>query len=122
MANPFAKLLRRFRAAGPITSPPVPTRQEAEGADVVTISATAVRSVVRVRGSITELIVRPRNGTPWLEAELDDGSGTIQLAWIGRRAIPGLAVGSTVVAEGRIGLTETGARRIFNPRYALIAT
>jgi RecG-like helicase len=86
--------------------------------------ATAVtecqnRKQVTVVGTVRSLTLRPRAGTPTLEVELYDGSGTVTLIWLGRREIAGIAPGRQLRAIGRI--TSAGGRRvIFNPRYELL--
>jgi hypothetical protein len=77
------------------------------------------RQQVTVLGTVRSLTLRPRAGTPSLEVELYDGSGTVTLVWLGRREIAGVAPGRQVRATGRI--TSNGTRRlIFNPRYELV--
>jgi hypothetical protein len=77
------------------------------------------RSQVTVLGTVRSLTLRPRAGTPTLEVELYDGSGTVTLIWLGRREIAGIAPGRQLRATGRI--TSDGPRRvIFNPRYELV--
>jgi hypothetical protein len=77
------------------------------------------RSLVTVLGSVRSLTLRPRAGTPTLEVELYDGSGTVTLVWLGRREIAGIEPGRQLRATGRI--TSDGTRRvIFNPRYELV--
>jgi hypothetical protein len=77
------------------------------------------RSLVTVLGTVRSLTLRPRAGTPSLEVELYDGSGTVTLIWLGRREIAGIAPGKQLRATGR--MTSDGSRRvIFNPRYELV--
>ena len=78
------------------------------------------RQMARLRGTITELTVKPREGMPWLEAELSDGSGSITLIWMGRREIPGVIAGRQMVVSGRVSCVD-GNRSLYNPRYDLIA-
>lgn len=78
------------------------------------------RSRVEIRGTIASLSVQPVDGTKWLEAELNDGSGSVTLIWMGRRSVPGIQAGSVLRVEGLISCS--GKRRvIFNPRYQLLA-
>lgn len=84
------------------------------------VGDAADRERVRLRGFITVLTTGPRGSTPWLEAELSDGSGTISLIWMGRREIPGVSAGRELLVEGRVSYVD-GARRIYNPHYELIA-
>ncbi len=92
----------------------------ASGANAV--ANAQVRDRVVLQGAINSITIGPRDGSPMrLEAELDDGTGSVALVWMGRRSIPGLAVGRRVIVRGT--LTIYGGRRvIFNPRYELLAT
>ena len=73
---------------------------------------------VRVCGTIRSLAVRPQSTSPALEAELFDGSGHLTVVWIGRRVIPGIEVGRTLIVEGRLTCPD-GQLRVFNPEYRL---
>lgn len=86
--------------------------------------ATAVndcqnRQQVVVMGTVRSLTLRPRAGTPTLEVDLYDGSGTVTLVWLGRRELAGIMPGRRMRATGRI-TTSGGRRVIFNPRYELL--
>ena len=78
------------------------------------------RQAARLRGTITVLTMKPRQGMPWLEAEFNDGSGAITLIWMGRREIPGVTAGRELIVSGRISYVD-GRRRLFNPYYELVA-
>jgi RecG-like helicase len=93
-------------------------RQAAEDGST-TVARCQERQLVTVLGRVRSLTLRPRAGTPSLEVDLYDGSGTVTLVWLGRREIAGMSPGAQVRATGRI--TSTGNRRvIFNPRYELV--
>jgi len=87
--------------------------------DVITIASSPDRQVVRLRGTLRTVTLRPRGGVPALEAELFDGSGVITLIWLGRRRIAGIKPGTSLQVQGRIG-DHDGVRAMFNPRYELI--
>ena len=53
--------------------------------------------------------------------ELYDGSGTITVVWLGRRAIPGIDPGRTMVVCGRL-TCNTENPTIYNPKYELKPT
>jgi hypothetical protein len=84
------------------------------------VSACVDRTPVTVFGTIRSLTIRPRAGTPALEAELFDGADVVTLVWLGRRTIAGVDPGRQIRASGRI-TTGEGRRLIYNPRYELIA-
>ena len=77
------------------------------------------RTMVRLRGTLRTVTLRPRGGVPALEAELDDGSGVLTVVWLGRRRIAGIGPGVSLTVEGRIGVHD-GVRTIYNPRYELL--
>ena len=83
------------------------------------VSDCVDRTPVTVFGTIRSLTIRPRAGTPALEAELFDGSAVVTLVWLGRRTIPGIDPGRQLRATGRI-TTGEGRRLIYNPRYELM--
>jgi hypothetical protein len=92
-------------------------QSEADGATIV--ARCPARGLVTVLGRVRSLTLRPRAGTPSLEVDLYDGSGTVTLVWLGRREIAGMTPGVQIRATGRI--TSDGTRRvIFNPRYELV--
>jgi hypothetical protein len=55
---------------------------------------------------------------PALEAELFDGSGALDLVWLGRRTIDGVEPGRRIRVEGMVCDVD-GRRTMFNPRYEL---
>ncbi len=55
--------------------------------------------------------------SPRTDVELDDGTGTIVLRFVGRRQVPGFAPKVDVVAQGTPGL-ERGTLVILNPLYS----
>lgn len=83
-----------------------------------TIAQCHDRQQATLRGRISVLTLRPRSGTPWLEAEFSDGSGTVTLIWMGRREIPGMVAGRELVVTGRVSWVD-GRRRMYNPYYEL---
>lgn len=73
---------------------------------------------VTVRGMVRSVTLRPRSTVPALEIELYDGSGSVIVVWLGRRRIPGIEPGRTMIVQGRLtGSTSNPA--IYNPRYEL---
>ncbi len=47
-----------------------------------------------------------------------DGTDPVTLVWIGRRRIPGIEPGKTLMVRGRVG-DRDGQKVIFNPYYEL---
>ena len=80
------------------------------------------RQEVTVAGEITFLRIVPRpDGSPWLEATVADGTGSLVVMWTGRRSIAGIRGGQRIVVTGRGAPTGPGGRLlIYNPRYELL--
>ena len=93
-------------------------RKDTRKAGLVSISDAPDRQHVIVQGTLKTVTLRPRGGVPALEAELYDGTGSINLIWLGRRRIGGVSPGRGIRVEGRIGVQD-GVRLIYNPRYFL---
>jgi hypothetical protein len=83
------------------------------------ISDCATGTTVRVAGTLRTVTLRPRGGVPALEAELYDGSGIVELVWLGRRRIAGVEPGVQLIARGRLTMFD-GKQTIFNPLYDLL--
>lgn len=71
-------------------------------------------------GIVRSLVLRPQSGTPTLEVELYDGSGALDLVWLGRRTIAGIEPGSRMRVSGLVTI-QNGRPVMFNPRYELKA-
>jgi hypothetical protein len=89
--------------------------------DVTPIDAVRPREEVAVVGEITSLRIVPHEGSPWLEATISDGTGSIIVMWTGRRRIAGVAPGKRLVVSGRgAPYGKQGRVRLLNPRYELL--
>lgn len=104
---------------GDVHSRELQSMAQKAGAD--SIGSCADRQMVHLRGTITSVTLAPRKGAPWLQVVMDDGSGTVTLVWMGRHAIPGVSAGAQIGVEGRISCVD-GERRVYNPKYQLIAS
>ena len=80
------------------------------------------RQEVTVVGEITHVRIVPRpDGSPWLEATLRDGTGSLVVMWTGRTHIAGVAAGRRLTITGRgAPKGKNGRLVIINPRYQLI--
>lgn len=94
-------------------------RMAYEAEDVHSIAEAPDREMVRLRGVLRTVTLRPRGGVPALEAELFDGSGILVVVWLGRRRIAGITPGRSIQVQGRIGVHD-GSRILYNPRYELL--
>ncbi|MFC8923417.1 OB-fold nucleic acid binding domain-containing protein [Cellulosimicrobium sp. NPDC057127] len=84
------------------------------------VSELPNRRRARVTGVLRSVVLRPREGVPTVEVELFDGSGAIDLVWLGRRRIAGIEPGRRALVEGLVCEVD-GRRTMFNPRYELLA-
>lgn len=83
------------------------------------IAELVPRRITTVAGTVAALTYRPRGQAPALVARLFDGSGSIDLVFLGRRDVPGIEPGGHLVAHGMV-YDDAGRRAIFNPAYELI--
>lgn len=94
-------------------------RRQTQSKGATAVERCGERQRVTVAGTVRSLTLRPRAGTPTLEVEVYDGTGTVTLIWLGRRELAGMSPGRQLRATGC--LTSSGGRRvIFNPRYELL--
>ena len=115
--NLFQRMLHRL-TADEQTIEAEELRSQAESTGATPISSCGDRERVCVTGVLRTVTLRPPAGVPALEAELYDGSGTLDLIWLGRRRIAGIEPGRPVRAVGRV-LVNEGRRVMFNPEYEL---
>ncbi|NLU65765.1 OB-fold nucleic acid binding domain-containing protein [Streptomyces sp. HNM0574] len=93
-------------------------RQESDSTGCTRICDCTDRQVARVTGTLRTVTLRPRGGVPTVEAELFDGSASLDVVWLGRRAIAGIEPGRKIIAWGRVA-TSHGRPVLFNPKYEL---
>jgi RecG-like helicase len=91
--------------------------------DTVAVGCTPIqqchdRQVVTVTGTLRAVTLRPRAGVPALEAQLFDGSGALDVVWLGRRSIAGIEPGRKIIVSGRVSVNR-GRPVLFNPKYEL---
>lgn len=117
--NALIRAFRRFGASNAELESEA-RQKEVESSGATLIGDLRDRQWAKLRGTITVLTMKPRSGTAWLEAEFNDGSGTVTLIWMGRRAIPGVTAGRELTVSGRVSYVD-GQRRLYNPLYELLA-
>ncbi len=78
------------------------------------------RQRVRLAGMVRRISVLPIEGTRSLEATITDGTGEVNVVFMGRQNIEGMSLGTRVVVEGVIGEQRQG-RRIVNPKFEFIS-
>lgn len=93
-------------------------RKRFAGLDVTPIAEVAARQRVRVAGEVARLRTVPRNGVPTLQARLRDGTGELDVEFVGRRTIGGIDPGRHLLVEG-VAHDERGRLVVLNPSYEL---
>lgn len=94
-------------------------REQAKDCGAQQLGECQLRSKVTLRGTITALTSDTHNAR--LEADLSDGSGTVQLIWMGRTHLDCVAPGSTLRVSGRLAGDVTQPV-IYNPAYEVIGS
>jgi uncharacterized membrane protein YgcG len=97
----------------------VPRQGDDRSRSVVPIAGLAARRRVRVAGRITSVTVQTWGSVPTLQCELQDESGSVQVAFLGRRRIAGIAAGNRMEVSGMVG-ERNGRLVLINPDYDLI--
>ena len=95
-------------------------REEVTQRDCVPLQDLRRGGCVQVVGRLRAVVYTPSETVPTLEAELFDGTDSIELVWLGRRRIAGVEPGRRVVARGRVG-DHNGRKAIYNPWYELLS-
>ena len=88
-------------------------------ASVVRISATVDRQRATVQGRVRSLTLPTTTSIMALVVEIADSSGSAQLVFVGRKAIPGITCGVTLRARGRVSI-KSGHRIVYNPAYEIV--
>ena len=73
----------------------------------------------RVSGRVRSMRVQPWSGVQALECTIVDGTGAVNVVFLGRRVVPGIETGTQVAVEGMVGRHD-GRLAIINPRYEII--
>lgn len=93
--------------------------REAIAAGASPIADCEPRARVVIAGRIRNVRLAPMRQSKRFEAEVDDGSGTVTLVFLGRHSVDGVVPGAHIKAAGRV-CTQAGGKAIFNPRYELL--
>ncbi len=83
------------------------------------IASLTQREVAQVTGVVHSMAVPPRDHRPEVRVELYDGSGILELVWLGRRSIRGIETGTYLTVSGRVAC-EDDRLVMYNPAYDLI--
>lgn len=74
---------------------------------------------VTLTGRIRTVVTSGGEDFLGLTAEVFDGTGAVEVCWLGRRAVPGIDTGRFLRVTGRVGLRH-GRKIMYNPRYELL--
>jgi hypothetical protein len=98
-----------------------PTAARPDRREVVTsIADIRPQDYVRITGVIRSKAAMSISGCPACRYTLDDGTGAVDLLFLGRVMIAGLETGLTCIAAGRAAARDGGVV-IWNPSYEVVA-
>jgi amino acid transporter len=83
------------------------------------IGELVYRQRSRIRGRVHSVRVQPWSSVQALECTVVDGTGAVNVVFLGRKTIAGLEVGTKITAEGMVGKHDSRLAMI-NPSYELI--
>jgi hypothetical protein len=117
-----------FRLGAPPTEPPsfsdsdgAPTNGHTpDTATGPTIGGLVWRQPAAVSGRVTQLTIETVAGTPSLVATISDGTGELDLLFLGRSHIGGVHLGVRMSASG-MAAAHRGRLTIINPVYQLLS-
>jgi hypothetical protein len=101
-----AEDLRRWAARFPNLTPIADVEPRARG---------------RVIGVIQNIRIDPRAGHGWVEATITDGTGEMNVRWLGRPTKAGIRLGVGLLAESIVARRPDGELQMLNPEYDLVA-
>ena len=78
------------------------------------------RSRVAVSGTVTSCVVARWAGGSTLEVTVEDPTGSVVLAFLGRKGVGGIHTGSRLMAAGRVVLHQNRPA-LMNPYFWLVA-
>ena len=87
--------------------------------DITPLSEMPCRVPIKVGGEVTRMRLAPRSGVPALEIVVSDGTGDAVAIFTGRRTIPGIEHGRSLLLEG-VAHEHHGRRIFLNPAYTLL--
>ncbi|MGK2348067.1 OB-fold nucleic acid binding domain-containing protein [Actinomyces sp. W5033] len=117
----WSRLSRAVGALGP-SREQIDADDEARSAarrGTTPIGQAVPRSRATVSGVIRAVTYGPVTAKPVLTGQLYDGTGTIDLVWIGRHSVTGIQPGAHLLAEGMVCAGRTRPT-IYNPAYELL--
>lgn len=85
----------------------------------ISASLNKSRKPVKISGRISSTVFDVKGRKPKLIMQLQDGSGTVELVFFGRRKILGLEPGKCILVEGTMNTYEDKPA-IYNPKYTIV--
>lgn len=83
------------------------------------VNLVSVRHYVQLYGVLRSVTYPPAGSTDSFSATLFDGTGSIDLIWLGRSSVPGIIPGTHLLVSG-IVVDFQGALSVLNPDYQII--
>lgn len=122
MTTPFARRLRDLSArftdsAESLDAAELAGRVHSSGC--ARVADVTRGDLVTLTGRIRTVVTCGGENFLGVTAEIFDGTGAVDVCWLGRRSIPGIDTGRCVRVTGRVGLKD-GRKIMFNPRYELL--
>lgn len=108
---------RMFSTAAELDAEQMRLAAAESGADA--IEDVVSGQMTTLNGVLQSILYSAEDKLPMLEADLFDGSGHIDLKWIGRRRIRGIEPGVGISVRGRLVKCD-GRMTMFNPIYTLL--
>lgn len=113
-----SRLRRVFASTGELEADDEIVEAALRGTDLV--SECHAREQHSLSGVLRSVRYSARDARPELVAELYDGSGSVDLVWLGRREVAGIEPGRRLLVTGRL---SEGPQHLvmYNPSYTLLA-
>ena len=99
--------------------PPTESRESPDGSPR-SISTVDWRQHAVVEGRIEQLVIETVHGVPNLAAVMGDGTGRLDLLFLGRRKVGGVELGARVRATG-LAASHRGRLTMLNPLLEVLA-
>ena len=90
------------------------------GLGTTPIGELQCRTRAKVGGEISRMRLTPRSGVPALEIVIQDGTGDAVAVFTGRRTVPGIEHGRSLILEGVAHQDERKRKVFMNPAYTLL--
>jgi len=87
---------------------------------VTPIASVSYRQQARVAGRVRSMRVQPWSGVATLECTLVDATGGLDVVFLGRKKVAGIAPGARLVVSGTVG-EHRGRLAMLNPEYRILA-